>query len=60
MMEFIETFSRWGNLYNRRHYIDGIRVTEHEFSQRWLAAGCTPESGKMENTRYGFRKVWSV
>lgn len=58
MTRLIETQSKWGNLYNRRHYIDGRRVTEHEFSRAWLDLGCTPESGTMENTPYGFRTIW--
>lgn len=57
-MRLIETRSKWGNLYNARHYINGVRVSNHEFSRRWLELGCTAGTGKTENTAYGFRTIW--
>jgi hypothetical protein len=55
----VETRSRWGVSYIARYFINGRRVSNHEYSRQWLAHGCTPDNGEpMENTSYGFRKTW--
>lgn len=60
MTRFIESQSRWGDGYRRRYYLDGWRVSEHEFSRAYLEAGLTAELGAMESTSYGFRKIWET
>lgn len=60
MTRFIESQSRWGVGYRRTHYMDGRRVSEHEFSRAYLDSGLTAELGAMESTSYGFRKIWET
>lgn len=61
-MRLIETQSRWGNLYVRRYYADGKRVTESEFDSLHAAEmrrhAMPGMAGKCETTDYGFRTIW--
>jgi hypothetical protein len=57
-MKLVKTASRWGNVYNFRYFIDGIRISESIFDITYRKKGLTPEAGVMENTDFGFRKIW--
>ena len=54
-MRIITTASKWGNLYNFRHYADGTRISKHEYAR--ICATKETISSRMENTKYGFRTV---
>lgn len=61
-MRFVETSSRWGNLYRRRYYVNGRRVTESEFDSRiapHLAAHPHASmAGRVENAGGLHRAIW--
>lgn len=57
-VRMIQTQSRWGVGYIRRHYVGGRRVSRSAFDREWEAAGMTPELGRTESTPYGFRTLW--
>lgn len=60
-MVLMETRSQWGVSYIPRYFVNGVRVAKAAFESAFAKAGCTPENGEpMENTSYGFRKVWKV
>jgi hypothetical protein len=62
MTTFTTTHSRWGNLYRRRHYINGARVTDDEFERRWydVPRHQRTDSANLTttDTPYGFRVDW--
>ena len=54
-MRIISTGSKWGNLYNFRYFVNGVRVSESEHDR---AVNERPiKSRRMENTSFGFRVV---
>lgn len=56
--QLTETQSRWGNLYNRRFYIDGRRVTQAAFDSAYAKHRLTAEHGEWRRTPYGYRGDW--
>lgn len=58
--KFIETQSKWGNLYRRRYYVDGKRVAGWDFDAKFNAMNKTSGgyARTVEDTAYGFRTVW--
>jgi len=56
-MRIIHTGSKWGNLYNFRYFIDGMRVTEGEWITAHDRAMELEHTQVTENTSYGFRTV---
>ena len=56
------THSRWGNLYRRRYYLDGKRVSDDEFERRTAIIpeyDNDPAKGyRMTFHDYGFRQDW--
>ena len=56
------THSRWGNLYRRRYYLDGKRVSDDEFARRTAISpeyDNDPAKGyRMTFHDYGFRQDW--
>lgn len=57
-MKLIETASRWGNMFNMRYYIDGVRVSRLDFDRAYVKHGCKPHTGVDEKTSFGYRKTW--
>ena len=57
-MRLIETASRWGNMYNFRYYHDGRRISKDVWEELYNQNGAKLEGGVMENTDFGFRKIW--
>lgn len=59
-MKLTKSASRWGNMYNFRYYLDGVRIEPRYFKALFKEMGFTPENGIMEDKPYGFRKVWEA
>lgn len=53
-MKLIKSASRWGSGYTFRYFLDGKRISREAFDLYCVK----PECGDMENTDFGFRKVW--
>jgi hypothetical protein len=43
----------------KQQFIDGKRVSNHEFSETWLKVGAHGH-GTIEQTRYGDRHTWET
>lgn len=59
-MKLIKSASRWGWGYYFRYFFKGQRISKAVFEELYDRYGFTPERGTLENTDFGFRKVWSV
>lgn len=57
-MRLIQTWSRWGNLYNKRHFVNGKMVSAAEYVavKRTLERSCAVKRTD-EQTSYGYRLV---
>lgn len=58
-MKLIESASKWGNLYRRRYYVDGKRVTEAEFDAH-MFDGSLDLKPHHEATAFGYRTTWET
>lgn len=57
-MKFVQTASRWGNLYNIHHFIDGKRVSRYWFNYMFDKCELSDKFHETENTDYGYRMIW--
>jgi len=55
-MKFREVASKWGNLYKRTYFIDGIRVSKSYFDTLFLRS--SPKRLFQKNWKTGWKTEW--